>query len=159
MISKSLMIQGTGSGVGKSILCAAFCRIFSQDGLRTAPFKSQNMSLNSFVTRDGLEMARSQVVQAEAAGVEPSVDMNPLLLKPNSDTGCQVVLNGKSIGDYTAEQYGSYQRVFSCGNRPLSAKTELSQRGSGSGAPICTVCSTATASGEASSTRSDSRRG
>ena len=109
-MSKSLMIQGTGSGVGKSVLCAALCRIFFQDGLRTAPFKSQNMSLNSFVTRDGLEMARSQVVQAEAAGVEPNADMNPLLLKPSSDTGCQVILNGKVIGDYTAAQYGRYQR-------------------------------------------------
>ncbi len=104
------MIQGTGSGVGKSILCAALCRIFFQDGLRVAPFKSQNMSLNSCVTRDGLEMARSQVVQAEAAGVEPTADMNPLLLKPSSDTGCQVILNGKVIGDYTAAQYGTYQR-------------------------------------------------
>ncbi len=83
------MVQGTGSGVGKSVLCAAFCRIFFQDGLRAAPLKSRNMSLNSFVTKDGLEMARSQVVQAEAAGIEPSADMNPLLLKPNSDTGCQ----------------------------------------------------------------------
>lgn len=109
-MAKAIMIQGTGSGVGKSILCAAFCRIFFQDGLRVAPFKSQNMSLNSFVTRDGLEMARSQVVQAEAAGIEPAADMNPLLLKPNSDTGCQVILNGKTIGDYTAAQYGSYQR-------------------------------------------------
>ncbi len=104
------MIQGTGSGVGKSVLCAALCRIFFQDGLRVAPFKSQNMSLNSFVTRDGLEMARSQVVQAEAAGIEPRAEMNPLLLKPSSDTGCQVILNGKVIGDYTAAQYGSYQR-------------------------------------------------
>ncbi len=109
-MAKTIMIQGTGSGVGKSVLCAAFCRIFFQDGLRVAPFKSQNMSLNSFVTRDGLEMARSQVVQAEAAGIEPSADMNPLLLKPNSDTGCQVIVNGKVIGDYSASQYGSYQR-------------------------------------------------
>jgi adenosylcobyric acid synthase len=109
-MAKPIMIQGTGSGVGKSILCAALCRIFYQDGLRVAPFKSQNMSLNSWVTRDGLEMARSQVVQAEAAGREPTADMNPLLLKPSSDTGCQVILNGKVIGDYTAAQYGIYQR-------------------------------------------------
>jgi adenosylcobyric acid synthase len=109
-VKKSIMIQGTGSGVGKSILCAALCRIFFQDGLRVAPFKSQNMSLNSWVTRDGLEMARSQVVQAEAAGLHPSADMNPLLLKPSSDTGCQVILNGKVIGDYTAAEYGRYQR-------------------------------------------------
>ena len=104
------MIQGTGSGVGKSVLCAALCRIFFQDGLRVAPFKSQNMSLNSWVTREGLEMARSQVVQAEAAGIDPSADMNPLLLKPSSDTGCQVILNGKVIGDHTAAEYGRYQR-------------------------------------------------
>lgn len=109
-MAKPIMIQGTGSGVGKSVLCAAFCRIFLQDGLRAAPFKSQNMSLNSFVTRDGLEMARSQAVQAEAAGIEPSVEMNPLLLKPSSDTRCQVVLNGKVMGDYSASDYGAYQR-------------------------------------------------
>ncbi len=109
-MAKSIMIQGTGSGVGKSVLCAALCRIFFQDGLRAAPFKSQNMSLNSFVTRDGLEMARSQAVQAEAAGIEPSVEMNPLLLKPNSDTRCQVILNGKVMGDYSASDYGAYQR-------------------------------------------------
>jgi adenosylcobyric acid synthase len=102
------MIQGTGSGVGKSVLCAAFCRIFYQDGLRVAPFKSQNMSLNSFVTRDGLEMARSQVVQAEAAHIEPSVDMNPILLKPSSDTACQVILQGKVAGNYSADAYGRY---------------------------------------------------
>jgi adenosylcobyric acid synthase len=102
------MIQGTGSGVGKSVLCAAFCRIFYQDGLRVAPFKSQNMSLNSFVTRDGLEMARSQVVQAEACAIEPSVDMNPILLKPSSDIGCQVILEGRVVGNYSAEAYGRY---------------------------------------------------
>ena len=107
-MTRSLMIQGTGSGVGKSVLCAALCRIFYQDGLRVAPFKSQNMSLNSFVTRDGLEMARSQVVQAEAAGIEPSVDMNPILLKPSSDTACQVILQGKVAGNYSADAYGRY---------------------------------------------------
>ncbi len=105
-MTRSLMIQGTGSSVGKSVLCAAFCRIFYQDGLRVAPFKSQNMSLNSFVTRDGLEMARSQVVQAEAARIEPSVDMNPILLKPSSDTACQVILQGKVMGNSSAEAYG-----------------------------------------------------
>ncbi len=102
------MIQGTGSGVGKSVLCAALCRIFYQDGLVVAPFKSQNMSLNSYVTRDGLEMARSQVVQAEAACIEPSVDMNPILLKPSSDTACQVILQGKVEGNYSANAYGRY---------------------------------------------------
>jgi adenosylcobyric acid synthase len=102
------MIQGTGSGVGKSVLCAALCRIFYQDGLSVAPFKSQNMSLNSFVTRDGLEMARSQVVQAEAACIEPFADMNPILLKPSSDTACQVILQGKVAGNYSADAYGRY---------------------------------------------------
>ncbi len=89
-----IMVQGTMSGAGKSLLCAALCRIFAQDGWRVAPFKSQNMALNSFVTRDGLEMGRAQVVQAQAAGVEPDVRMNPSLLKPSSDIGSQVIVNG-----------------------------------------------------------------
>ena len=99
------MVQGTGSGVGKSIIVAALCRILHQEGYRVAPFKAQNMALNSFVTLDGKEMGRAQVVQAEAAGVLPRVEMNPILLKPNSDTGSQVVVMGKAIGDMTAQEY------------------------------------------------------
>ena len=97
-MAKAIMIQGTMSGAGKSLLCAALCRVFRQDGLRVAPFKSQNMALNSYVTKDGLEMGRAQVMQAQAAGVEPDVRMNPILLKPCSDTGSQVIVNGEVRG-------------------------------------------------------------
>ena len=103
--AKCIMVQGTMCGAGKSLLCAALCRIFAQDGLHTAPFKSQNMALNSFVTRDGLEMGRAQVVQAQAAGVEPDVRMNPILLKPSSDVGSQVIVNGEVRGQMKASQY------------------------------------------------------
>ena len=103
--AKCIMVQGTMSGAGKSLLCAALCRIFAQDGYKTAPFKSQNMALNSFVTRDGLEMGRAQVVQAQAAGVEPDVRMNPILLKPSSDVGSQVIVNGEVRGDMPAKEY------------------------------------------------------
>ena len=82
------------SNAGKSLLCAGLCRIFRQDGYRVAPFKSQNMALNSFITQEGLEMGRAQVVQAEAAGAEPDVRMNPILLKPTSDVGSQVIVCG-----------------------------------------------------------------
>ena len=99
------MIQGTMSGVGKSVLTAGLCRLFHQAGLRVAPFKSQNMALNSFITREGLEMGRAQVVQAEACGLEPSVLMNPILLKPTSDKGSQVIVKGEVLGDYDAEKY------------------------------------------------------
>ena len=105
-----IMVQGTMSGAGKSLLCAALCRIFAQDGWRVAPFKSQNMALNSFVTRDGLEMGRAQVVQAQAAGVEPDVRMNPILLKPSSDVGSQVIVNGKARGQMSAADYFRMKR-------------------------------------------------
>lgn len=101
----SLMFVGTGSDVGKSVINAAFCRIFKQDGYSPAPFKAQNMALNSFATPEGLEIGRAQAVQAEAAGVPCHTDMNPLLLKPSADTICQVVLNGKSIGNQHAYDY------------------------------------------------------
>ena len=99
---RPVMLVGTGSDVGKSILCTALCRIFLQDGYTPAPFKAQNMALNSFVTPDGLEIGRAQAVQAEAAGVPCHTDMNPILLKPNSEHTTQVVLNGKPIGNRSA---------------------------------------------------------
>lgn len=99
------MIQGTASNAGKSLLTAALCRIFQQDGRSVAPFKAQNMALNSYVTADGLEIGRAQAVQAQAAGIEPSVRMNPLLLKPSSDTGSQVIVNGEVLGNFSAQEF------------------------------------------------------
>lgn len=107
--AKCIMVQGTMSGAGKSLLCAALCRIFRQDGYRVAPFKSQNMALNSYVTRDGMEMGRAQVMQAEAAGIEPDVRMNPVLLKPSSDIGSQVIVLGEVRGQMTATEYYEYK--------------------------------------------------
>ena len=109
MRGKSLMFQGTGSSVGKSMLCAAVLRILKQDGLRVAPFKAQNMALNSYATSEGLEMGRAQVTQAEAAGMEPTVKMNPVLLKPSSDRRSQVVVNGKPIGTMSAVEYDAFK--------------------------------------------------
>jgi adenosylcobyric acid synthase len=105
------MVQGTASGVGKSMLVAALCRIFKQDGYSVAPFKSQNMALNSFVTRNGDEMGRAQVVQAEAAGLEPDVDMNPVLLKPEAGSKCQVVVMGKPAMTLSAGEYGKHSEI------------------------------------------------
>ena len=104
-LARCLMIQGTGSGVGKSVLTAAFCRKFYLDGWRVAPFKAQNMSLNSFVTEDGGEMGRAQVYQAEACGLKPEVAMNPVLLKPFGDNMSQVILMGKPVASYDAKNY------------------------------------------------------
>lgn len=109
MRGKSLMFQGTGSSVGKSMLCAAVLRILRQDGLKVAPFKAQNMALNSYATSEGLEMGRAQVTQAEAAGMEPSVRMNPVLLKPTSDRRSQVIVNGKSVGVMSAMEYEAFK--------------------------------------------------
>lgn len=108
--AKALMFLGTGSDVGKSVLAAAFCRIFKQEGFRVAPFKAQNMALNSFITPEGGEMGRAQVVQAEAAGIEPHVDMNPILLKPTSQMGSQVIVLGQAIGNYSAKEYYEYKK-------------------------------------------------
>ncbi len=108
--ARTLMVQGTMSSAGKSLIAAGLCRIFAEDGFRTAPFKSQNMALNSYVTADGLEMGRAQVMQAEAAGVEPSVLMNPVLLKPTSDTGSQVIVHGRVRGVMDARAYFAYKK-------------------------------------------------
>ena len=108
-MAKAIMIQGTMSDAGKSIITAGLCRIFKQDGKKVAPFKSQNMALNSFVTKEGLEMGRAQVMQAEAAGLTPIVAMNPVLLKPMSDMGAQVVVNGEVLGNMDAREYFEYK--------------------------------------------------
>lgn len=108
-MTQAIMLQGTASDVGKSVLVAGLCRIFYQDGLRTAPFKSQNMALNSGITPDGKEMGRAQIFQAEAAGITPDVRMNPVLLKPTSDRKAQVVLMGKVATDMDAVSYHEYK--------------------------------------------------
>ena len=108
-MAKKIMIQGTMSNYGKSFLVAALCRIFRQDGYKAAPFKSQNMALNSFITADGLEIGRAQAMQAEAAGIAPTVDMNPILLKPTSHTGSQVIVNGEVLGNMSAREYFAYK--------------------------------------------------
>ena len=111
-MAKLIMVQGTCSNAGKSLLCAALCRIFRQDGYRVAPFKSQNMALNSFITADGREMGRAQVVQAEAAGIAPDVRMNPILLKPTSDVGSQVIIMGEAHGNRTAREYWGHKKAL-----------------------------------------------
>ena len=98
-MAKTIMIQGTMSNAGKSLLAAGLCRVLKQDGYRVAPFKSQNMALNSFITEDGAEMGRAQVMQAEAAKIRPDARMNPILLKPTSDVGSQVIVNGHVLGN------------------------------------------------------------
>ncbi|MDO4396667.1 MAG: cobyric acid synthase, partial [Clostridia bacterium] len=108
-MAKVLMVQGTMSNVGKSLVTAGLCRVFKQDGYKVAPFKSQNMALNSFITADGLEMGRAQVMQAEAAGIEPDVRMNPILLKPTNDVGSQVIVNGEIRGTMSAVDYFAYK--------------------------------------------------
>ena len=111
-MAKSIMIQGTMSNAGKSLLAAGLCRIFKQDGYHVAPFKSQNMALNSFITKAGGEMGRAQVVQAEAAGIAPDVRMNPILLKPTTDVGSQVIVNGVVQGNMRAMEYYRRKREY-----------------------------------------------
>ncbi|MEG1849514.1 MAG: cobyric acid synthase, partial [Oscillospiraceae bacterium] len=108
-MAKAIMVVGTTSNAGKSLLAAGLCRVFSQDGYSVAPFKSQNMALNSFITSEGLEMGRAQVFQAEAAGIAPSVRMNPILLKPTGEAGSQVIVNGEVLGNMTASEYYAYK--------------------------------------------------
>lgn len=109
-MAKVIMVQGTMSNAGKSLIVAGLCRIFRQDGYRVAPFKSQNMALNSFITKEGLEMGRAQVMQAEAAGVEPVAAMNPILLKPTTHVGSQVIVNGEVLGNMSARDYFAYKK-------------------------------------------------
>lgn len=137
----AIMFQGTSSNAGKSVLAAAMCRIMLQDGFRVAPFKAQNMSLNSFVTRDGGEMGRAQVVQAQAARLDPDVRMNPILLKPNSDTGSQVVLCGKPVGnmrvmDYFRYKSEAFERVKECYDDLAAGYDAMVLEGAGSPAEV-----------------------
>lgn len=111
-MAKAIMVQGTMSNAGKSLVAAGLCRIFRQDGYKVCPFKSQNMALNSYITKEGLEMGRAQVMQAEAAGIEPSVRMNPILLKPNSDTGSQIIVNGEVRDNLSAWDYYKKKMEF-----------------------------------------------
>ncbi|HAU5238794.1 TPA: cobyric acid synthase [Clostridioides difficile] len=108
-MGKKIMLQGTASNVGKSVLVAGLCRIFKQDGYTVAPFKSQNMALNSFITKEGLEMGRAQVSQAEAAKIEPIADMNPVLLKPSGNNKSQVIVRGKVVGEMPSSKYHDYK--------------------------------------------------
>ncbi len=111
-MAKNIMFQGTGSTVGKSVITAAICRVLNDEGYKVAPFKSQNMALNSFVTIEGGEMGRAQVVQAEAARVAPTVEMNPVLLKPTSDMGSQVIVNGKVFKNLSASLYYDHKQML-----------------------------------------------
>lgn len=111
-MGKKIMLQGTASNVGKSILTAGLCRIFKQDGFNVAPFKSQNMALNSFITKEGLEMGRAQVFQAEACNIEPIADMNPILLKPSGNHRCQVIVRGKVRDDISSTEYHNYKPIL-----------------------------------------------
>ena len=140
-MAKNIMFMGTGSSVGKSLLTAALCRILNNQGYRVAPYKSQNMALNSYITKDGKEMGRAQVVQAECARMEPQVEMNPVLLKPNSDVGCQVILMGKAEYNMDAQDYHAHkpelvELVVSAYNTLAEGKDVIVIEGAGSPAEI-----------------------
>ena len=140
-MKRPLIIVGTASHVGKSILVTALCRIFQQDGLRVAPFKSQNMALNSFVCRDGSEIGRAQVAQAEAAGVEPEADMNPILLKPAGGNRIQVVLHGRihqtlSAADYYEQKQFFFKEALTSFNRLQANFDVIVLEGAGSAAEL-----------------------
>jgi len=138
---RPLMVLGTGSDVGKSLMVAALCRIMAQDGVRVAPFKAQNMALNSFITPEGGEMGRAQVVQAQAAGLTPHVDMNPILLKPMSAVGSQVIVSGKVYGNFSAAEYYRHKpklvrRVMASFRRLAGAHDLIILEGAGSAAEL-----------------------
>jgi adenosylcobyric acid synthase len=139
MAAKALMILGTGSDVGKSLTVAALCRILYQQGFTVAPFKAQNMSLNSFATREGHEIGRAQAMQAQAAGIQPHVDMNPILLKPTSDMASQVILNGKVLGNYPGVDYYELKNelaaAVSAAYKRLAARYEIVVL-EGAGSPV-----------------------
>lgn len=135
--AKAIQIVGTGSGVGKSVLVAGICRMLAQDGYKVAPFKAQNMALNSAVTPEGLEIGRAQAMQAAACGMEPCVDMNPVLLKPTSNVGSQVIVHGKPVGNMSAVEYYKYKpriwrKVTRSLNRLLVANDIVVIEGAGS---------------------------
>ena len=141
MTAKAIMVQGTASSVGKSLLVAALCRIYHQDGYRVAPFKAQNMALNSAVTPDGLEIGRSTAVQAAAAGIEPSVDMNPILLKPEGEARSQLVLLGRpdrsmAARDYYARKLALWEVVAAALERLRAAYDLVILEGAGSSAEV-----------------------
>ena len=139
MAARALMILGTSSHAGKSLTVAALCRILRQDGYDVAPFKAQNMALNSFATREGHEIGRAQAMQAQAAGLEPHVDMNPILLKPTSDVGAQVILNGKVLGNYRGADYYELKpqllEAVTAAYRRLAARHEVVVL-EGAGSPV-----------------------
>ncbi len=139
MMARALMVLGTASDAGKSLTVGALCRILRQDGFDVAPFKAQNMALNSFATREGHEIGRAQAMQAEAAGVEPHVDMNPILLKPTSDVGSQVIINGKVLGNYCGVDYYGLKpqllEAVSAAYRRLAAQHEIVVL-EGAGSPV-----------------------